>query len=81
MMTDKVLCPRCGNPMECSEPRLSIVEETCMLWYICGYRCQSHKCGWSAPVGFSMTPRGALSDAREKAMNWEDYEYEVSPND
>ena len=80
-MTDNVLCPRCGKPMERSRPHLYMNEMVYQLEYICGYVCLSYKCGWSAPVGSGMTPQGALLDARAKAMKREEPEKEVSPND
>lgn len=67
-MKKKPLCPGCGKPMECNEPHLYVHETPESLKYICGYRCNNYKCGWSAPNGGGKTKEEARRDAYERAI-------------
>lgn len=68
MKNTKVLCPGCGKPMKCNEPHLFVHETPESMRYICGYRCDDYKCGWSAPNGSGKTPAAALKNAYERAI-------------
>lgn len=68
MKNTKVLCPGCGKPMKCNEPHLFVHETPESLRYICGYRCDDYKCGWSAPTGRGKTPDAAKKNAYDMAI-------------
>ena len=68
MNKTKPLCPGCGKPMECSIPHLHVYETVESLRYICGYGCESYKCGWRAPLGRGETREAARKDAYNKAI-------------
>lgn len=68
MKRKKVLCPGCGKPMACNKPHLFVHETPESLRYICGYRCDDYKCGWSAPNGRGKTPEEALQNAYDTAI-------------